>query len=134
MDYTPHTVGAWLITPGMTQTEIDTTDAAIMALVRDVGDSPKADDRFRKEFGEFARNWLAFKERNKGWFSRGTSGVYEQVQEYKKQLAQWRNKFMGLGGKVTAPKLPEKKEILNWKTVVIFGAGAAFVGWLVIRR
>lgn len=116
-------VGAWLITPGMTQTEMDAVDTSLGSLVRDVGSSEKADDRFRKELGEFARGWLAFKERNAGWFARGTSGVYEQVQEYKTKVNQWRTKFQQVGGKITAPALLERKPV-DWTKAALIGGGA----------
>lgn len=116
-------VGAWLITPGMTQTEMDSVDTSLGSLVRDVADSEKADNRFRKELGEFARDWMAFKDRNSGWLARGTSGVYEQVQEYKTKVNQWRAKFSQLGGKITAPALIERKPV-DWTKAALIGGGA----------
>lgn len=127
-------MGALLITPGMTQSEMDATDTAIVSLVRDVGDSPKADDRFRQEFGQFARDWITFKDRNKGWWERGLSGVFEQVQDFKRRLNQWRDRFVALGGKATSPKIPERKPGIDWRTAALVGAGLGGLLLLFARR
>lgn len=126
-------LGAVLITPGMTQSEIDVTDAAIWALARDISESSKANDAFRKAYGDFARGWVEFKKRNESWWNRGYFGVYEQVQDYKVRTNQWREKFSSIGGKTTAPVLKEKKGV-DWRRAAIVAGGLGAVLYLIIRE
>lgn len=85
---------------------------------------------FEREFGEF---WGAHAH---SWTDRMWRGAYDKAVEYRRRALAWRQRFIALGGRPTAPApTPPTEEILpgvslSWKTVAIVGGIA--LGALVV--
>ena len=84
---------------------------------------------FVKEWQEF---WTAHSSGVGGWWSRGTTPVYNKTMEFRRSLALWRDRFVQQGGTPSAPPLPEPKKFSIWPYVIggaiVVGAGYYFFG------
>jgi hypothetical protein len=99
----------WAVkTPGIILDEINTTDAAVRALGRDISDTfheplSARQRAFVQQWAEFAREWQEFVERHTSWYERMWRGAYDQAIEFRERVLGWRTWFELLGGRPSSP-------------------------------
>lgn len=95
--------GGLIVTPGMTQNQMDELSADIKRLVNEMIEQD-APDSIRKGFASFAVEWNNYKQENSGWWNRGLSSTYAEVQKFRERYNGWQKKFAQLPGKVTSTR------------------------------
>lgn len=88
--------------PGSIRAEMDTVDGIVHQLDADVTAS-RVEDAFKRAWSGFVDEWTRFYKEHLGWFDRLWYSAYEKTVEYRKRALAWRDKFVALGGKATAP-------------------------------
>lgn len=117
-------------TPGIVLADMRSVDAAIRSLLGDVQKvGAPLGDQFIAEFAAFFDEWAAFYDDNAsgfgGWWARGTTPVYNKVQEFRARSLKWRDAFVARGGRPSIVALPDSGGLQWWPILII---GAAVVG------
>jgi hypothetical protein len=124
----------FLITPGMTQNEMETINNGVVSLSKDfLAAGPAISPDTQLAWKDFAASWVKFRDENSGWFNRGVSGVYEQVLKWRDNLAEWRDRFIASGGKPRDVQAPAEKPI-GWIGVLAGGVIVLGAVWFVMRK
>jgi hypothetical protein len=89
-------------TPGSIRAEMDTVDGIVHQLDGDVTAS-HVEDVFKQAWRAFVEEWSRFYKEHLGWLDRLWYSAYEKTVEYRKRALAWRDKFIALGGKASAP-------------------------------
>lgn len=117
-------------TPGFVLAEMRSVDTMLRSLSTDVlRDSESGQvTGFAPSFAAFIRDWQDFYDDHAsgvgGWWSRGTSAVYDKVLEYKAMAIRWRDEFVRRGGRPSGV-VPEPSGGNVWPYVV---GGALLAG------
>jgi hypothetical protein len=122
--------------PGAVLDEMQTTDAVIKQLDRDIDNSAMT-STFRDAWRAFVDEWKQFYQQRSGWFDRAWYGTYEKTVEYRRRALEWRQKFVSLGGKPSAPedKPPTTAgDTLNAVLKYAVIGGGLFVGYKVLTN
>jgi hypothetical protein len=111
--------GSWegfLSSPGMTleymrrvDREIDTLN---ISMVTDAAWRTAPLD-FRTGWVRFLQDWKSFYKRNEGFFSRTFADVYDDTKVYEQHVKEWRERWVKLGGRPSAPATPEADHNLS---------------------
>lgn len=92
-------------TPGFVLSEMESVDAAIGSLARDMVAQPQASANLRQPYAVFAQEWVNFFSEHTGgpvaWLARGTTPVYDKTLSFRERYKQWRAAFVAAGGKVS---------------------------------
>ena len=68
---------------------------------------------FRAGWARFREDWKAFYKRNDGFLHRTCADVYDDTTVYEQHLKEWRERWVKLGGKPSAPASPEANHSLS---------------------
>lgn len=128
-------------TPSMVLAEMQTVDGMIQTLAEDITAKLSSDDPTVKAFALFFTEWKTFFDSNKSgpsaWLSRGTTGTYNKVQEYRGRALDWRKVIESKGISTTGPIVPrpQNKTIAGFSRGVVFTAlaGGTFLIWYLLR-
>jgi hypothetical protein len=90
---------------------------------------------FVSQWAEFTKEWSDFVARHEHWQDRMWGADYDKAIEMRDRVAQWRQRFIELGGKPNSPDPdpPPKPTAIPWKTILLV-AGLGTAGVLVLRR
>lgn len=83
---------------------------------------------FVYQWGEFEKEWSAFRGGHEHWYDRMWKGDYDKAIEFRERTIKWRDEFQKLGGTPTAPTptLPPDEGPVPWKSIItVAGIGAA---------
>jgi len=117
--------------PGSILDEMETTDAVVKQLDVDIMAAP-VPKAFKDAWLAFVNEWHRFYVERRGWLSRTWYGTYEKTVEYRRRAVEWREKFVSLGGKPSAPadKPPTTAgDTLNTVLKYALIGGGLFVGY-----
>ena len=127
-----------LRTPGATLANMRTVDTMVTTLASDIMRQKGADSTLGKAFAPFAQEWKKFYADHKSgfgaWWSRGTSSVWNKVNDYRTIALKWIDKAKANGvtyGGVAAPKLTASV-LSGWGKWILLGGVVG--GWYLIRR
>jgi hypothetical protein len=125
--------------PGAILDEMNTTDAIIEQLGRDIEASKLPSEKFKAAWRDFRAEWKKFFTEHQGWTDRLWYGAYEKTVEYRTRALDWRRQFEMMGGKPTAPPdkpptpagfgvgdIPWGKVALGAAAVLALGAGVRY--------
>lgn len=120
-------------TPGYVLAEMNTVNNFVATLIKDAADqSDKMADGERVAMAAFGKEWRDFFDEHKsgigGWWARGTTPVYNKVQEYREMALRWRDKFVQAGGVPSSIDLPVEKRFSPWPYVI--GIGMVAAAWM----
>ncbi len=86
---------------------------------------------FVSGWAAFLKEWQGFANAHATWLSNVWYKSYEKALEYRKRLEDWRQKFIGLGGKISTPSPGAAPGGagggINWKLLLYVGAGVGAV-------
>lgn len=88
--------------PSAVLAEMQTTDAVVNQLDDDIA-SASVPSSFKEAWRRFVAEWREFYRERSGWLDRAWYGTYEKTVEYRRRALEWREKFVSLGGRPSAP-------------------------------
>lgn len=119
-----------LRTPSFVLSEMETNDKLLRSLISDVSASNAGTDEFRKGLKALGEEWAKFYNDHAkgigGWFSRGTSPVYDKTRDYHNRILGFQHGFQQAGGKVSLPgTAPQsKRTVPPWAVLGVAGVAA----------
>lgn len=122
-----------LFSPGTLLDEMNSIDATVKQLDRDVAGSQVAPD-VKAAWSAFKEEWDKFYSSNTGffgYFSRTLNVTSDKVAEYRRRLDDWRAKFQSSGGQSAAPALGPQAGAPP-STMTIFGLSLTSVGLIAV--
>ena len=125
----------FIIFPSDTKAEMDTVNAAMKNLNWDIQNSKKIGPRFKKAWTAHLANWQAFLVDKEGFFTRGTSGTWNKVKEYKTLANRWRAKFSEQGGTPSGLALYNKPPMSALEKAALTAGviGGAVLVWRLVK-